>query len=64
MCNNCSKKDWPASMLPRTYVPEKEKIVRVCDCCAYVQEGMHNTLYLSHCAVYLIKLVPQDSWIH
>ena len=39
VCNKCSKKDWPATMLPRTFVPEKEKIVRVCDSCAYVQEG-------------------------
>jgi len=44
VCNKCSKKDWPASMLPRTFVPEKEKIVRVCDSCAYVQEGFVDSL--------------------
>lgn len=44
VCNNCSKKDWPASMLPKTYVPEKETTVRVCDSCSYLQEGFVDSL--------------------
>ena len=44
VCNNCSKKDWPATMLPRTYVPEKESLVRVCDSCSYLQEGFVDSL--------------------
>jgi hypothetical protein len=44
VCNNCSKKDWPASMLPKTYVPDKEAVVRVCDSCSYLQEGFVDSL--------------------
>jgi hypothetical protein len=44
VCNNCSKKDWLASMLPKTYVPEKETVIRVCDNCSYLQEGFMDAL--------------------
>lgn len=44
VCNNCSKKDWLASMLPKTYVPEKESVIRVCDNCSYLQEGFVDAL--------------------
>jgi hypothetical protein len=44
VCNNCSKKDWLATMLPRTYVPDKETVIRVCDNCSYLQEGFMDAL--------------------
>jgi hypothetical protein len=44
VCNNCSKKDWLANMLPKTYVPEKESMIRVCDNCSYLQEGFMDSL--------------------
>ena len=43
ICNNCSDKRWPSSMLPATYY-NNEKVVRICFGCNFLMEKFVDAL--------------------
>ncbi|CAM9641941.1 unnamed protein product [Chrysoparadoxa australica] len=44
ICTNCSKTQWPTSMVPFTYFVKVERKLRICDACAVTTEAFRNAL--------------------